>query len=120
MGNFPDWNYQKAPAGVESSSENLAMKWSNHLLREVHRFQTATQPLEKQWKVLVLGLLTQQSSLEQLKYLPDANATLSRFCATCNKPVCSVGLHSHKQFVCDDCVSDVTLTGKCHVCAFYK
>ena len=53
---------------VVSSSENLTMNWSNNMLRE---------------KVLV-----QQSSLEQLKCLPDENAARS---------------------------ADATLAGQCHV-----
>ena len=65
-------NHQKAP-----HSHCVFLRELENLLRESHRFQTSTQPLGKQWQVLVLGLLPQQSSLEQLKYLPDANAAHS-------------------------------------------
>ena len=63
------------------------MNWSSHMLREGHRFQSSTQPPGKQWQILVLGLLPQQSSLGQLKYIPDTNSA-----------------HS----------AHATLTGKCH------
>ena len=101
-------NHQKAPIGVVSSSENLAMNWSSHMLRESHRLPLSDQEKER---VMELDLLPQQSSLEQLKYLPNANTAfcpyntdrkVPHFCVTCNVPVCPE--HNHKKVVCGDCV----------------
>ena len=83
------------------------------MLIQGHGLQTSTQSLGKQWPVFVLGLLPQQSSLEHLKYVPDANAAYSAGYTDCAQNITSNNL-------CVMIVSKITLTGKCHVCAFLQ
>ena len=79
-------------------------------------WETPTQLLWKKWRVSCL--LPQQSSLDQLKYLPDANAAHSAHATLTGK--CHIFVHRASNPYAQNITTNNLCAVIVNVCAFYK